>query len=568
MYKHFYFNIIFLTLFLSAQISLSKTSSETKEYYQLSPEIESEATKLKSKKKFGKEIVVVSANNYATSIAKDILIKGGSAADAAVIIQLVLGLVEPQSSGIGGGSFALYYEKDKKKIINFEGREKAPKKIKSNIFLDEDGTPKKFFDAVLGGESVGVPATLEVLYQIHKKYGKIEWEKLFNPVIELAEKGFYPPPRLLRSLDKEDHLWKINQDNSYFQRIINNPEVKVQNKDYAKTLRLISRNYRDFYEGKIAQNIVKKVQNSNINPGKLDIQDMESYQVTSSKALCKELKQIFICGPNLPSSGGILLAQALVIFENYNFLKTHKKKQRLLDIMAFIYNERSSYLADSEFENINVDGLLNKEYLIKKFDLFLKKELVNLNNSRNNFNSTSHFTVLDKYGNVISMTSSIENAFGSRLFVDGFLLNNQLTDFSFKTKNSKGFIKNRPEGGKKPLSSMSPIIILDKKKNFILSIGSPGGTAIIAYVLKNIIDIIYYDLDPLKSVESGNYLKKDKNIFIEKKLLNKDQFIELNDEESKIIETPLTSGLGIIVKKKNGYIGVADVRRDGTVYAK
>ena len=222
MHKHFYFNIIFLTFFLSAQITLSRTSSETKEFYQLSPEIKSEATKLKSKKKFGKEIVVVSANNYATSIAKDILIKGGSAADAAVIIQLVLGLVEPQSSGIGGGSFALYYEKDKKKIINFEGREKAPKKIKSNIFLDEDGTPKKFFDAVLGGESVGVPATLEVLYQIHKKYGKIEWEKLFNPVIELAEKGFYPPPRLLRSLDKEDHLWKINQDNSYFQRIINN----------------------------------------------------------------------------------------------------------------------------------------------------------------------------------------------------------------------------------------------------------------------------------------------------------------------------------------------------------
>lgn len=568
MHKHSYFYIFFLILSLISKFTYSKTGSNIKDFYQLSPEIKSEKMISTSKKMFGKEIIIVSANDYATSVAKDILIKGGSAADAAVILQLVLGLVEPQSSGIGGGSFALYYEKKEKRIINYDGREKAPKKIKSNIFLDESNIPRKFFDAVVGGESVGVPGTLELLYQIHKTHGRIEWSELLKPVIKLAEEGFYPPPRLIQSLKKEDHLWRIDQNNNYFNDIKNNPKIKVSNIEYAETLKLISQNYRDFYEGGIAENIVKKVRNSNINPGKLDMKDMKSYQITKTEALCKELAKIVFCGPNLPSSGGILLTQALTIYENYSFETTRNKKHKLLDIMEFIYNERSSLLADSNFEKIDVDSLLNKDYLIKKFDLFLKQKSFSLNKAKNNFNSTSHFSILDKYGNVISMTSSIENAFGSRLFINGFLLNNQLTDFSFKVKDSRGLIKNRPEGGKKPLSSMSPIIILDKDKDFIFSIGSPGGIAIIAYVLRNIVNIIYEDFDPLESVKSGNYLKKDMKIYIEKNKLNKEEFLELSYEEDKIVEIPLTSGLGIIMKENDVYIGIADLRRDGTVYAK
>ena len=562
MHKKSLIYIFFFTLTIS-NILLSEEIYDQK----IQPESDSIGIIKEVKLSSGKNQVIVSANSYATRGAQEILSMGGNAADAAVTLQLILGLVEPQSSGLGGGSFALYYNSKNKKVTNFDGRERAPKKIRKDHFLDKDNKPQRFFDAAIGGKSVGVPGTLKTLYNLHSKFGKLEWQKLFEPAIKLASKGFIPPPRLVQSLKKEKHLWKINQDNSFFKRIIKNPNQKIRNIQYEKTLKELSKDHKIFYNGKIADKIVQTVKNSNINAGLLEKSDLVTYRIKESNALCTELKNKILCGPKLPSSGGILLSQALIIYENYNFDSNFSHKRKVLDILDFIYNERAIFLGDPEFDFVNTSKLIEKNYLLKKFDLF-QKNLVTKVEFSEKFHSTTHFSIYDNEGNVISMTSSIENGFGSRLFVNGFLLNNQLTDFSFKIKKKNKILKNRPEGGKRPLSSMSPILIFDKNYNFLFSIGSPGGTAIIAYVFKNIVDILYLNIDPLDAVNSVNYLKKGEKIFVEKGKYKKKQFDMIKRSNEKIIPIPLTSGLGIIIKKNDILFGIEDSRRDGNVFAK
>tara|TARA_B100000989_G_C19528640_1_gene468346 strand:+ start:950 stop:2638 length:1689 start_codon:yes stop_codon:yes gene_type:complete len=562
MYKKSLIYIFFFTLLIS-NILLSGENYDQK----IQPELNSTETINETKISSGKSLIIVSANGYATKGAQEILSMGGNAADAAVTLQLILGLVEPQSSGLGGGSFALFYNNKNKKISFFDGRERAPKKIRKDHFLDKHNKPQKFFDAAIGGKSVGVPGTLKTLHKIHSKFGKLDWNQLFKPAIKLASEGFIPPPRLVQSLKREKHLWKIDQDNSFFEKIIKNPDQKIRNIKYEKTLRKLSNNYKVFYEGKIAETIVRSVKNANINPGLLEKSDLLKYDSKESRPLCTELKDRILCGPRLPSSGGILLSQALIIYENYNFNPDVSHKRKVLDILSFIYNERASLLGDPEFDHVNTSDLTKKSYILNKFDLH-QKNLLTKNKFNEKFHSTSHFSIHDNDGNVISMTSSIENGFGSRLFVDGFLLNNQLTDFSFNIKRKNKILKNIPEGGKRPLSSMSPTLIFDKNYNFLLSIGSPGGTAIISYVLKNIINILYLDIDPLYSVNSGNYLKKGTKIYVEKDKIDINEFEMLKRSNEKIITMPLTSGLGIIFKKNDVLFGIEDSRRDGSVFAK
>ena len=555
-------------IILTSFFFLSSFKIDENDNYRLSPEVESNYNFHQKVLKNKKEIIV-SANPYATQMAKKILDAGGNAADAAVTLQLVLGLVEPQSSGLGGGSFALFYDQSKKKITNYSGRETAPENVSQNLFLKNNGNPKKFFDAVVGGISVGVPGTLETLYQIHKDFGNLSWVELIDPVIKLAKNGFIPPKRFKEAIKKEKYLWNQNINIDYFNSIRENPEKRVSNYEYSRTLEKIAENYRDFYEGKIAKAIVKKVNNAKNNPGALSMSDMKNYKVQKKDALCIELKTNIFCGPNLPSSGGISIAQALLLYENYGF--NHKESfNNLLNILEFVYVERSKYLADSDFQYVNQEELIDLKYLKKKFESFLKQNSKSSSISfKDLLSSTSHFSIVDKHGNVISMTSSIENTFGSRLYVEGFLLNNQLTDFSFLPVKDKKPVKNKVEGGKRPLSSMSPIIILDKNNEFLLSIGSPGGTAIISYVFKTIIDLVYKNVEPLNSIRKGNYLKKKNTIILETGFFDINQMKEklLNDNE-RLIERRLTSGIAIIKKDGEYYEGAADIRRDGTVIGK
>jgi len=514
----------------------------------------------------GLNIIVVTANDYATKIGYEILQNGGTVFDAAISIQIALGLVEPQSSGLGGGLFITFFDNNSKKVMTYEGRETAPKNINQNLFLDENQKPKKFFSAVVGGLSVGTPATLKALYELNRDYGTIEWKYLLQPVISLAREGFIPPKRLVSALKKEKYLFEV-EPNSKFKEILNNPNEKFFNLDYANTLEKISENIEDFYNGQIASNIVEKIKSSQ-NPGFMTKRDLSDYKVQKKSALCHKLKNEFkVCGPSLPSSGTICVLQALKLYESLlreNKIVGSKEKFRLkLSILNFVYYLRDKYLGDDNFDIVDIDKLLNTSFLLKEFNLFKKLKLNAVNNNIDEIlNSTSHFTLVDKYQNVISLTSSIESSFGSRLFTDGFFLNNQLTDFRFKTTDANGkVLKNIPQGNKKPLSSMSPLIIFDKNDNFYMTVGSPGGKAIISYVFRVISEDFFSDYKIRDIVEKPNFIKINGKNFFEKKILN-----EISSESGKIRN--LTSGLAIIKKKNEFYIGVADSRRDGTVKGK
>ena len=552
------FNFFFLIFYFS----LVSSNQGNNSIHRLQPENFVSVKSQKHKKIVAKNAVVVSANKYATNAAWNILKSGGNAADATVTLQLILGLVEPQSSGIGGGSFLTYYNNKYNSVVAYEGREKAPLDANENLFLNNKGKKLSFFDAVIGGLSVGVPGTLDLLFKFHEDHGKLSWKEVIQPAIKLSKFGFVPPQRLKRALSKEKFLLKENVDNSYFLDISRKPRSLVRNFEYANTLELISQDFRIFYEGEIAKNIVKKVNEHKTNPGLLKLKDLVDYQSSKSDGLCKELKTFILCGPNLPSSGGIAIIQALMVYENFSFQNSKNEFEKIFKILDFIYFLRKEYLADNAFENVNLKKLLNIDFLLQEFEKFLLlKSYKSSNYDKNEFNSTSHFSILDFDGNVVSMTSSIENSFGSRQFVDGFLLNNQLTDFNFEPFKKKK-IKNRVEGGKKPLSSMSPIIILDKERNFILSVGSPGGTAIISYVFKTIIDVMYLNISPDESIKNGNFVSKDGRIFIEKGVFDKKK-IRLNIEN--VIERNLISGIAIIKKENKSFRAVADPRRDGSV---
>ena len=539
-------------------IFISKNIFANQLYSDIQPEPASIKTNLK-KSLVAKDFIVVTANDYATSIGFEILSEGGNAVDAAVAIQMTLGLVEPQSSGLGGGSFITFYNKSEEKVYSYEGREKAPKKIPGNIFLNNNGDTKKFFEAAIGGAAVGTPATLKTYKLIHSNYGLMNWEKIISYVIEFSKNGFIPSARLINAINKERFFFDL-YPNSIFKKIITDPKKKFYNDDYTETLKLISKKPSVFYEGIIADNIVKEVQKSK-NSGYLNKNDLELYEPEKNYALCHKLKNNkSICGPNLPSSGTICIIQALIIYESISKETDSFNINSVLSILDFVYSLRSETLADDKFEDVDINLLLNEEKLIKKYKNFLKiNKKTSLLHLDEILNSTTHFSIVDKDGNIVSATSSIESSFGSRLFTNGFFLNNQLTDFSFKMKNSVGdFIKNRVVGGKRPLSSMSPIIVFNENGELVLTIGSPGGKAIIAYVFRVLIETLYNKIDLEKSLNNPNYLRIKGRTFLEDKSLKKN-LIGSADIRN------LTSGLAVIYKTKDGYLGVADKRRDGTV---
>ena len=553
---------IFLIVFL---LCLGQSFSYSEDAY-VDPEPFTTDSTYDNKYYEGSNIIVVTANDYATKIGYDILDSGGTVFDAAVSIQLALGLVEPQSSGLGGGLFITFFNNSSKKIISYEGRETAPKNITQNLFLDENKKPKKFFTAVVGGLSVGTPGTLKVLYELNQDYGTIEWKHLLKPVIKLAREGFIPPKRLISALKKEKYLFDVDS-HSEFKKILINPKEKFLNLDYANTLEKISENIDDFYYGQIASNIVKKIKSSK-NPGLMTNNDLANYKVIKKDALCRKLKNEFkICGPSLPSSGTICVIQALKLYENLlnknKKVSAEEKIKLKLSILNFVYYIRDKYLGDDNFDFVNVDELLDIRFLLKEYNLFKKLKFNAINQNLDEIlNSTSHFTLVDKYQNVISVTSSIESSFGSRLFTDGFFLNNQLTDFRFKTTDINGkVLKNIPQGNKKPLSSMSPLIIFDKNDNFYMTVGSPGGKAIISYVFRVISEDFFSNYKIKEIIERPNFIKINDKIFFEKKILN-----NISGENGKIRN--LTSGLAIIKRRNEFYIGVADSRRDGSVRGK
>ena len=521
-----------------------------------------------------KNILVSTANPLASQTGRDILLGGGNAIDAAVAVQLVLNLVEPQSSGLGGGGFLLYFDNKNKNLIFYDGRETAPSKIKKEHFLDKNGQPLSFYDAAVGGLAVGVPGLVSMLELVHKEYGMMKWESLFKPAINLSLEGFPISSRLHNQIKKDNYLHLIPNTSKYFYENTNIPKKVgyiLKNKEFAETLKIISvGRSKAFYQGNLAKEIISTIQNSPIRKGVMNLEDLKNYKAVKQNPICGKYRKYKVCSASLPSAGGFSIIQILGILENFTLSKNTIKKDihLILEASKYSYLDRFKYLGDPSFNAINLKKFLSDEYLKNIASKISTVDAIKLNfgvnKQLNNQRSTTHFSIKDQYGNIVSMTSSIENSFGSRLMAGGFLLNNQLSDFNFKQNN--GLYKNNiVEPGKKPLSSMSPTIIFDEKNNVKMVIGSPGGKSIIMYVIKAIIAVIDWNMPIKDAVNFPNFSLKNNIVLLEKRRFDKEIKKYLLSLGHTIEEKKLNSGLHGFEMKKNIISGAADKRREGLV---
>ncbi|OIQ31849.1 MAG: gamma-glutamyltransferase [Alphaproteobacteria bacterium MedPE-SWcel] len=453
--------------------------------------------------------MVAAANPLAVEAGARVLRAGGSAADAMIAVQTVLGLVEPQSSGLGGGAFLVYYEAATGELTTLDARETAPLAATPRLFQDEDGAPLGFFDAVVGGRSVGTPGTPALLEAAHRKWGRATWGTLFADAIDLAETGFAVSPRMAGSIANDaERLARFPATAAYFlpegQPL--EPGEVITNTAYAKVLRAMVQEGADaFYSGPIAADILRTVQSAAGNPGVLSAMDLALYQVRERPAVCASYRAFEACGMGPPSSGALTVGQILGMLGSYDLAALGAENPaswRLIgDASRLAFADRGRYMADSDYVPVPTAGLVDPEYLADRAGLLQGDQaleavtagrptfdhaLILADDESLEFPSTSHISIVDRYGDVLSMTTTIENGFGSRLMTNGFLLNNELTDFSFRSHVEGVPIANRLEPGKRPRSSMSPTIVLQDGAP-VLAIGSPGGSRIIGYVATAIV---------------------------------------------------------------------------------
>jgi gamma-glutamyltranspeptidase/glutathione hydrolase len=529
--------------------------------------------------------LAVSANPLASAVGRDILRRGGNAIDAAIAVQLVLGLVEPQSSGIGGGAFLVYYDRQTKQVHTYDGRETAPAAAKPDRFLGKDGKPLQFYDAVVGGKSVGVPGTVRMLELAHQKYGKLPWAQLFQPAIRLAEQGFPLSPRLHTLLSKEQFLPRFEPARSYFYQANGQPKpigTQLVNKPYAEVLRQIAKRGADaFYKGEIAGDIVATVTKATV-PGDLTTADLAVYQAKERKPVCGVYRVYKICSMSSPSSGGLTVLQILGMLERFNLARVKPNSVEAIHLFSeaarLAYADRGLYMADADFVPVPTEELIDPEYLQRRAQLINPKRAMSeakpgqlssqkaqnwgQDDSRE-YPSTSHLSIVDRSGNAVAMTSSIEDAFGSRLMVRGFLLNNELTDFAFSPTVEGKPVANRVEPGKRPRSSMAPTMVFDRNGKLVMVVGSAGGSRIINYVAKALVGVLDWKLDSQQALSLPNFGNRNGPTELEKgtQIEQLKPALEAMGHTVQIVEQ--TSGSHAIVLTNQGLVGGADPRREG-----
>lgn len=525
------------------------------------------------------------ANPLAANAAADVLRRGGSAVDAAITAQLVLTLVEPQSSGIGGGAFMLHYEASTKDVAAYDGRETAPAAATEELFLKPDGSPMKFFEAVVGGRSVGAPGVLRMLEMAHRDHGRLPWTDLFEPAIKLADSGFKVSPRLNMLIGRDKHLGTQAAARRYFYSADGSPRAVgevLRNPEYANVLRMIARDGADaFYRGPLAREIVAAVHAAK-NSGLLSEEDLASYRAVRREAICRPYRKMRVCGMPPPTSGGVTTLQILGILDNVDLAGLAPGSAKAVHLISeasrLAYADRALYLADSDFVTVPVTGLLDTNYLRSRFALIaptrsMGKAAPGKPEKRAGdrrapglslkMPSTSHFSIVDAEGNAVSMTTSVENAFGSRLMVRGFLLNNQLTDFSFRPSNDGSVVANRVEPGKRPRSSMSPTLVLDKADRLRYVVGSPGGSRIIAFVAKTLIAMIDWRLDPQQAVSLPHHVNRNGVTDLEAGTAVANLAAELERMGHTVKVRSMVSGLHAVEVRDGKLFGGADPRREG-----
>lgn len=583
-------NFLLLVTFLSTVVVSTESQSRTSKIKQEIREPEAATGYQEKIAVHGKEFMIAAANPYASHAGFNILEQGGSAVDAAIAVQLVLTLVEPQSSGIGGGTFMLHWDNKRKEMTTFDGRETAPAQASSELFLDKQGKPLKWTDAVVGGRSVGVPGVMATFKKAHDKYGKLPWSTLFEQAITLAENGFVVSPRLekLLSLKFNSGIHKLSEINQYF--FPNGESVKsgdiLKNSKLARVYRSIAKEGVDvFYQGWIAKKIVETVQSSPIAPGLLSMQDMAAYQAKERSPVCGPYREFTLCGMAPPSSGGVAVIQILAQLQRFHLEKYPANSGQAIHLYTqssrLAFADRERYMADDDYVAVPVEGLLSKEYLAKRSALINPKQdmakaqagLPDGAVSQTDGNSieqpsTSHLSILDAQGNAISMTSSIENAFGSALMVEGFILNNQLTDFSFIPKKNEELLANRVQANKRPRSSMAPMMIFNEDHSLKLLVGSPGGSRIINYVSQTIIGVLDWQLNPQEAINLPKVTNRNYVTTLERGTTAQSLQPLLEAKGHTVRIRDLNSGLHAIELTKSGLVGGADPRREGVVLAK
>jgi gamma-glutamyltranspeptidase/glutathione hydrolase len=547
------------------------------------------------------KFAVAAANPLATDAGYQVLKAGGSAIDAAVAVQMVLTLVEPQSSGIGGGAFLLHH--NGREVEAFDGRETAPAAVDERLFLGADGRPLAFHDAVVGGRSVGVPGTVRVLEMVHRQHGRLPWASLFQPAIRLAEGGFRVSPRLNTQLRNEAHLKKDPTAAAYFYQANGEPVAvgaTLRNPELAAVLRRIAaEGSRAFYEGDIAQAIVDKVQRHPTNPGKLALSDLAAYQPKKRTPLCHDYRtaprEYRVCGFPPPSSGAIAVGQILGILNQTNAaslpLENGVPSAQWLHLYSeaarLAFADRGQYVGDPDFVQApsgNWLSLLDPAYLAARARLIGEQSMkVAQPGTPGQATSryapapeqpeygTSHISIADSFGNSIAMTTTIEDQFGSRQMVRGFLLNNELTDFSFAPADAQGRpIANRVQPGKRPRSSMAPTLVFDKATNhLVMTGGSPGGALIIHYTAKTLYGVLNWGLTPQQAIDLPNFGSNNGPTLLEQQRFPAGTVQALQGRGHEVREMDMTSGLqAITLGNIHGapmFLGGADPRREGIV---
>ena len=531
-----------------------------------------------------KDYMVVAANPYASWAGKNILEKGGSAIDAAVAVQSMLSLVEPQSSGIGGGAFILYWDNKNKVLHTFDGRETAPKAVNSHWFI-EGNKPMRWIDAVVGGKSVGVPGAVKALEMAQKEFGKLPWNTLFDDTIKTAEDGFKVSPRLAKlvALDYHPGLKTFPASSTYFFPAglpLKEGTVK-KNKKLAKTLKGIAEKGSDYLlKGEVAEKIVKAVNSAEINPGQMTLKDLASYEPVKREPVCGLYHEKRICGMAPPSSGGVNVYQILKMLEGFDLSQYAPDSVEFANLYtqasALSYADRENFIADSDFTNLPFAAMINTAYLERRAEsISVDKEWrrkragnpyadanVALGTSME-LPNTSHVSIVDKEGNAVSMTTSIEFMFGSGIMVEGFLLNNQLTDFSFSPTKNRFPVPNRVEPGKRPRSAMSPTMVFDKEGNLEVVVGSPGGSRIVSYVAQTLIGVLDFGLDIQQAINLPKITNRNDYTALEKgtPIAELEAPLKALGHNVKVVD--LNSGLHGIQFKSGKLIGGADPRREG-----
>ena len=529
------------------------------------------------------DYMVIAAHPLAAEAGRAVLAEGGTAADAAVAVQLVLTLVEPQSSGLGGGAFALWWDADAKELTTYDGRETAPLAATPDYWLGEDGGPIGWFDAVPGGKSVGVPGTPALLETLHKAHGALPRPRLAEDAIRLAEEGFAVSPRLAASVAAASEYGLAAFPNAAAYFFPNGAPLAegetLKNPALAETFRRFAeKGASPFYNGDLAMEVIAATRTSPVNPGMLTYQDFAAYEVKERPPVCHPYRGFEICGMGPPSSGALTVGQILMMLEAHDLSDRPNAEawRRYAEASRLAFADRGLYMADSDFVAMP-EGLLNPAYIADRAALILphaageakpgeppwKEGALWGPDAQKERPGTTHIVIRDKAGNVLSMTSTIETGFGSRLMANGYLLNNELTDFSRAPEAEGKPVANRVEGGKRPRSSMAPTIVF-RDGEPVIALGSPGGSRIIGYVAKTLIALIDWNMTPAEAVALGHVTAAGGRVDLEEEtaaaMLAGN--IEAFGLEARVRN--MNSGLAVMVVGDE-LTGAADPRREGVV---